>query len=140
MCSPLFNYTWTLDVGHDIPATISVRGTSPETARQTVVHHISGLDKSLASIDTRDTTDPRALDAAATLRSDISRKLRISAAAAVGIPMNSFRDQISATHIAFALDKLLQTVVPAVEPSEQPRFAWDREPTFTHYIPTKSFL
>ena len=137
MCSPFFNYTWTLDVGHEIPATISVRSESIEKARNTIASHISGLANHLASIGKCDSTDPRALDAAASLSGDIKHKLRISAAASVGIPMNEFRDQLSPKNIAFALDKLLQVVQPTIEPADAPKFGWDREPVFVHYVPLR---
>lgn len=137
MCSLFFNYTWTLDVGHEIPATISVCSESIEKARSTVTKHISGLAKSLASIDVHGSTDPRVLDAASTFRGDISRKLCISAAAAVDIPMNEFYEQISPKNIAFALDKLLQVVQPTIKPADAPKFAWDREPVFVHYVPLR---
>jgi hypothetical protein len=134
MCSPLFNYTWTLYVGHEIPATISVLETSPENARGKIVRHITAQAKTLESISAHESTHPRALEAAASVSGDINRKLRICAAAAVGIPMNEFKNQISAKNISFALDKLLQTVEPAVETAEKPQFAWDREPKFVHYV------
>jgi hypothetical protein len=137
MCSPLFNYTWTLHVGHEIPATISVLETSPENAREKVVRHITSLDKTLESIHAHESTHPRALEAAASVSGDINRKLRICAAAAVGIPMNEFKNQISAKNIAFGLDKLLDTIQPTVEPAEKPQFAWDREPKFIHYVPSR---
>jgi hypothetical protein len=137
MCSPLFNYTWTLHVGHEIPATISVLETSPENAHGRIVRHISGLDKTLESINAHESTHPRALEAAASVSGDINRKLRICAAAAVGIPMNEFKNQISTKDISLALDDLLKTIEPVVEPAEKPQFAWDREPKFIYYVPSR---
>jgi hypothetical protein len=137
MCSPLFNYTWTLDVGHEIPATISVLETSPENAHGRIVRHITALDKTLESIHALESTDPRALDAASSVSGDINRKLRICAAAAVGISMNEFKNQISAKNIAFALDKLLKTLEAAVEAAYAPKFVWDHEPKFIHYVPSR---
>ena len=118
MCS-FFKYTWTLDIGHNVPVTISAVEYSPEIARQKITSHISGLDEALSSIDAADS-----------LRDDINNKLRLTAAAAVGIPLNDFCNQISAKNISLALDNLLQTVQPTIEPTEQ----FDHEPTFICWV------
>jgi hypothetical protein len=132
MSSAFFLYTWTLHVGHEIPAKVSVRAESLERARQTIASHITGLGNLRGTIDTTGMTNPRGLEEAESLRSEINRKLCICAAAAVGIPMNEFCHQISGKNISVALDKILQIVTPTVKKTHAPYFTWHLEPTIFH--------
>jgi hypothetical protein len=103
MCS--LRYTWSLFVGHEMPAIISVVASNPDSARFDILTHVLGLDTKLEAIK-----DCHADQEA------ILRKLRITAAAAIGISMDDFCHQISSEDIALPLNNLLKMVKPTVEP------------------------
>lgn len=122
MCSPLNTYTWSLFVGHEMPATISVVANSIDMARFSIKIDVLNLDSKLETIK----------DCHAD-REAILRKLRLTAAAAIGISMNDFCHQISSEAITLPLNNLLKMVKPTVEPVTDPsKQAWGNVPVFHH--------
>jgi hypothetical protein len=122
MCSSLKTYTWTLFVGHEMPAIISVVASNPDTARFDILSHVLGLESKLEAIK----------DCPAD-REAILRKLRLTAAAAIGISMDDFCHQISSEDITFSLNNLLKMVKPTVDPVADPsKKALGNVPIFHH--------
>ena len=133
MSAPFFKHTWTINVGHEKPATISVLATNPNTARRTITDYISSIAGVLKSIN----TNPHRLKSVENLRIDINRELGISVAASLGIPIDQVPDEFDANicRVSENLDWLLFKVQPTIALADPPKSSADYDPLFRHYIP-----
>jgi hypothetical protein len=117
--SLFFNYTWTIPFkNHN--TTISVVDKSPTEARRAIAMYIASSQKTHKRIDILGLNSKYGRQSVEDLETDLRRKLQILSE----LVSSDFTDETLSKNI----EDLLVSTEPITEPSNEPRFSWDREP------------
>jgi hypothetical protein len=134
MSAPYFLYTWNVPVGHEVPATITVRAETPEQGHEIVAKEVASLQSLHRSIQPQEITDAYGRDSAESFKSEIGFKLRIIAATTLGMRINEV-EEIYDNELPKRIAALLALMRVTIEPSTKPQFRLDCKPTIAHYVP-----
>ena len=134
MSAQYFLYTWSVPVGQTTTnAEILVRAETPEKARLAIKNEAISLKSLYNSICLKSISDKYGRESAESLKSNTGYKLRILAAATLGVNISQAVDEMQSPEIPNAIVKILESIEPLIEPTFTPKLSWDREPEIIYH-------